>query len=115
MQEGAHRERFVEIGDGAAVVDDALFHDGDEVEDRAEAEGAERDAEQVLAAPDQGKDGMQQAERIQRRGHAQPDDAHFSHGRIGELESEITLYRYGAPSIRQVVVRSLLPENLNVA
>ncbi len=49
------------------------------MEDRAEAEGAQRHAEQVLAAADQGKDGVQQAEGIQGRGHAQPDDAHFSH------------------------------------
>ena len=37
----------------------------------------------LLAAADQGEDGVQQAERIQRGGHAQPDDAHFSHGRVG--------------------------------
>ena len=30
----------------------------------------------------QGEDGMQQAERIERGGDAQPDDAHFSHGAI---------------------------------
>ena len=52
------------------------------MEDRAEGEGAQGDAEQVLAAADQGEDGVQQAERIQRGGHAQPDDAHFSHGAI---------------------------------
>ena len=51
---------------------------------------------EVLAAPNQGENGMEQAERIKRGGHAKPDDAHFSHGRRGELESEITLYRGGA-------------------
>ena len=51
------------------------------MEDRAEAEGAQRHAEEVFAPADQGKDGVQQAERVQRGGHAQPDDAHFSHGR----------------------------------
>ena len=80
-EEGAHRERLVEVGDGAAVVDDAFFHDGDEVEDGAQGEGGQGDAEEVLAAANQGKDGVQQAERIERGGHAQPDDAHFSHGR----------------------------------
>src|ERR1017187_9901794 len=33
---------------------------------------------------------------LDRGGHAEPDDAHFSHGRRGELESEITVYRGGA-------------------
>ena len=46
------------------------------------AERAQRHAKQVLAAADQGEDGMQQAEGVQRGGHAQPDDAHFSHGAI---------------------------------
>ena len=49
----------------------------------------ERHAEQVLAVADQGEDGVQQAERIQGRGHAQPDDAHFSHEarRLGVVET----------------------------
>ena len=51
----------------------------------------ERDAEEVLAAANQGEDGVQQAERVKRGGHAQPDDAHFSHGRIAKLLSEIPL------------------------
>ena len=50
------------------------------MEDGAQDEGGQRDAEQVFAAANQGEDGMQQAERIKRGGHAQPDDAHFSHG-----------------------------------
>src|SRR5450759_3809403 len=78
------------------MVDDALFHDGDEVEYGAQGEGGEGDAKQVLAAANQGENGMQQAERIERGGHAEPDDAHFSHGRRGELESELTLYRGAA-------------------
>src|ERR1035437_2209145 len=78
------------------MVDDALFDDGDEVEYRAQGEGGQGDAKQVLAAANQGEDGMQEAERVERGGHAKPDDAHFSHGRIGELESEITVYRGGA-------------------
>src|ERR1035441_758897 len=78
------------------MVDDALFDDGDEVEDGAQGEGGHGDAKQVLAAAHQGKNGMQQTERIERCGHAEPDDAHFSHGRRGELESEITVYRGGA-------------------
>ena len=90
-QEGAHRQGLVEVGDGAAIVDDALFDDGDEVEDRAQGEGGQGDAEEVLAAADQGKNGMQQTERVQRGGHAQPDDAHFSHGRIAKLLSETLL------------------------
>jgi hypothetical protein len=36
---------------------------------------------------------MEETERIERGGHAEPDDAHFSHGRIGELMSEIPVYR----------------------
>ena len=52
------------------------------MKDGAEAEGAEGDAEEVLAPADQGKDGVQETEGIQRGGHAQPDDAHFSHGAI---------------------------------
>ena len=40
----------------------------------------ERNPEEVLAFADQREDGVQQAERVQGRGHAQPDDAHFSHG-----------------------------------
>src|SRR5450759_517934 len=78
------------------MVDDALFDDGDEVEYGAQGEGGQGDAKQVLAAANQGENGMQQTERIKRGGHAKPDDAHFSHGRIGELESEITVYRGGA-------------------
>ena len=66
-EEGAHGERFVEVGDGAAVVDDALFHDGDEVEHRPQAERAQRHAEEVFLPADQGKDGVQQAEGIQRQ------------------------------------------------
>ena len=94
--ERAHGEGLVEVGDGAAMVDDALFDDGDEVEYGAQGEGGQGDAKQVLAAADQGENGMQQTERIERGGHAEPDDAHFSHGRKGELESEITVYRGGA-------------------
>src|ERR1035437_8235240 len=78
------------------MVDDALFDDGDEVEYGAQGEGGQGDAKQVLAAANQGENGMQQTERIKRGGHAKPDDAHYSHGRIGELESEITVYRGGA-------------------
>ena len=90
-EEGAHRQGLVEVGDGAAIVDDALFDDGDEVEDRAQGEGGQRDAEEVLAAADQGEDGMQEAERVKRGGHAEPDDAHFCHGRIAKLLSEFPL------------------------
>ena len=46
---------------------------------------------EVLAAANQGKDGMEQTERIERGGHAEPDDAHFCHGRIAKLLSEILL------------------------
>jgi hypothetical protein len=56
-----------------------LFYDGDAVQHRADGKRAERNAEEVLAFADQGKDGVQQAERVQGRGHAQPDDTHFSH------------------------------------
>ncbi len=86
-EQGAHRERFVEVGDGAAIVDDALFHDGDEVENRAERKCAQRHAKQVFLFADQSKNGVQQTHRVQRGGHAQPDDAHFSHGRSGNVES----------------------------
>ena len=68
--------------------------DGNEVEDRPQGEGPQRHAEQVLAAADQRKDGVQQAERVQSRGHTQPDDAHFSHG----VESMLTVYRGVAQS-----------------
>jgi hypothetical protein len=71
------------------------FNDGDEVEDRTQGKGGQGDAKQVLAPADQGKNGMEQAERIERGGHAEPDDAHFSHGRIGELMSETPVYRGG--------------------
>ena len=56
------------------------------MEDGAEGEGGQGDAEQVFAAADQGEDGMQQAERIKRGGHAQPDDAHFSHGVVFSVQ-----------------------------
>ena len=42
----------------------------------------QRHAEQEFAAANQSEDGVQQAERVKRRGHAKPDDAHFSHGAI---------------------------------
>ena len=48
---------------------------------------ARAEAKQVLAAANQGKNGMEQTERIERGGHAEPDDAHFSHGRIGNRKS----------------------------
>ena len=60
------------------------------------AKARQRHAEQMLAAADQGKDGVQQAERIQCRGHAQPDDAHFSHGAVRYSESKLPVYRGGA-------------------
>ena len=62
---------------------------------RADGECAQRDAEEVFAFADQGEDGVQQAERIKGGGHAQPDDTHFGHGRIGNFESEIPVYRDG--------------------
>ena len=46
------------------------------------AKAAEGDAEQLLAPAHQGEDGMQQTQRVERGGHAKPDDAHFSHGAI---------------------------------
>ena len=49
----------------------------------------------VFAAPDQHKDGVQEAERIQSRGHTQPDDAHFSHGAVRYSESMLTVYPVG--------------------
>ena len=52
------------------------------MEDGADGEGGEGDAEEMFAPADQGKDGVQEAEGVQRGGHAQPDDAHFSHGAI---------------------------------
>ena len=64
---------------GQRLVMRPCFHDGDEVEDGANGEGPERDAEEVLAIANQGKDGMQEAERVKRGGHPQPDDAHFGH------------------------------------
>jgi hypothetical protein len=56
-----------------------FFHDGDAVQYRADRKRGERNPEQVLAFADQREDGVQQAERVQGRGHAQPDDTHFSH------------------------------------
>src|SRR3954454_21198317 len=47
----------------------------------------------MFAAADQGKNRMQEADRIKRGGHAQPDYAHFCHGRIGTSTSEIQVYR----------------------
>ena len=81
-QEGAHRERLVEIRDGAEVVDDAFFDDRDEVEHRADSKSAEGYAEEMFASPHQRKDGVHETEGVQRGGHAQPDNAHFSHGAI---------------------------------
>jgi hypothetical protein len=52
------------------------------MEDGANAECAEGDAEEMLAAPDEGEDRVDKTEGVQRGGHAQPDNAHFSHGAI---------------------------------
>ncbi|MEI9976842.1 MAG: hypothetical protein WDO73_35200 [Ignavibacteriota bacterium] len=62
QQERAHGQRLIKISDGASIANDALFHDGDEMEYRAEAKGAQGDAEQVFPPANQGEDGMQQAE-----------------------------------------------------
>ena len=47
-EEGAHRKRLVEVGDGAAILR-ALFDDGDEVKHGADGERAQCDAEQMFA------------------------------------------------------------------
>ena len=75
------------------IAENALFDDGNEVEDRPQDEGPQRHAEQVLAAADQRKNGVQEAERVQSRGHRQPDDAHFSHGVVRYSESKLPVYR----------------------
>src|SRR5262249_40917983 len=78
-QEGAEGESLVDVIDGAAVAQDALFHNRDEMEDRSQTEGAQGDAIEMLAAPNQHEDGVQQTEGIQSRRNPQPDDAHRSH------------------------------------
>jgi len=79
-EEGAHGERLVEIGDGAVVREHSLVDDRDAMQDGADRKRGEGNAEEVLAFADQRKDGVQQADRVQSRGHAQPDNTHFSHG-----------------------------------
>jgi hypothetical protein len=64
------------------MIDEAFFDDRYEMEDGTDGEGAQRDAKQVFAAPDEGKDRVHETDGVQRGGHAQPDDAQFSHGAI---------------------------------
>ncbi len=65
------------------VTGDGSQLDGsDDVQDRADAERAERDAEHLGLAPQDDNDGVDQADRVQRSGHAEPKDAHFVHGRV---------------------------------
>ena len=71
----------------AAMVDDALFDDGDEVKYGAEGEGGEGHLEEVLPAADQHENSVEETDRVQGGRHAEPDDAQFSHGRIGNVES----------------------------
>ena len=53
------------------------------MEHRSDRKRPQRHAEQVLAVANQGEDGVQQAQRIQSRRHAQPEDAHISHRQSG--------------------------------
>src|ERR1035441_3918233 len=79
-EERAHGQRLVEIRDGAPVIDDPHFNNGYEMKNRSQRKRSQRHAKQVFAPPDERKNGMQQPQRVQGSRHAQPDDAHFSHG-----------------------------------
>ena len=69
----------------------ALFDDGDTMQHGADGKCRKSNTEQVFPLAHQRKNRVQQADRVQGRGHSQPDDTHFSHG---ERRKKGSKYQY---------------------
>ena len=75
----AERHGFKNVVGGKMILDQSLFHDGDEVEQRADAERCEGNAKEAFAPAQNGDDGIEKAERIESGGDTKPEKTGFAH------------------------------------
>ena len=61
------------------MLDQALLHDRDQLEQRAQAKCAEGDTKEAFAPPQHGNDGIEEAERIKSGGDTKPEKTGFAH------------------------------------